>query len=215
MEKNLENYRKSYQKYALEREDLAAQPIDLFKKWFDEVEENGSVEEANAMHLSTFGKDGFPKNRVVLLKKVKAEGFVFYTNYNSEKAKAIAHNNKVCLSFFWPGLERQVIIKGTASKVSEEESDAYFNSRPKGSQLGALASPQSDPIENREVLEENLKSLEEKYADEAIKRPASWGGYLVKPDSVEFWQGRPNRLHDRFLYRQNQNGEWTATRLAP
>ncbi len=215
MEKNLENYRKSYQKYALEREDLAAQPIDLFKKWFDEVEENGSVEEANAMHLSTFGKDGFPKNRVVLLKKVKADGFVFYTNYNSEKAKAIAHNNKVCLSFFWPGLERQVIIKGTASKVSEKESDAYFNSRPKGSQLGALASPQSDPIENREVLEENLKSLEKKYADKAIKRPASWGGYLVKPESMEFWQGRPNRLHDRFLYSQNQSGEWTATRLAP
>ncbi len=215
MEKNLENYRKSYQKYALEREDLTAKPIDLFKKWFDEVEKHGSVEEANAMHLSTFGKDGFPKNRVVLLKKVKEEGFVFYTNYNSEKAKAISYNNKVCLSFFWPGLERQVIIKGIASKVAEEESDAYFNSRPKGSQLGALASPQSDPIKNREVLEENLKTLENKYANKSIKRPASWGGYLVKPESIEFWQGRPNRLHDRFLYSQNQDGEWTTTRLAP
>lgn len=214
MEKNLENYRKSYQKSALEKANLLEQPIDLFKKWFDEVEASNSVEEANAMHLSTIETDGYPKDRVVLLKKVKEEGFVFYTNYNSKKALAIAACNKVCLSFFWPGVERQVIIKGIAEKVSKEESNAYFNSRPKGSQLGALASPQSQPIESREVLENNLKELQKKYEDKHVERPENWGGFIVKPVSMEFWQGRPNRLHDRFIYTQDANKKWSAVRLA-
>ena len=163
MEKNLENYRKSYDKSELKEENLLANPLDFFQKWFNEAEESQLVEEPNAMTISTVGVDGFPKNRVVLLKKIKTEGFVFYTNYESEKGKALAKNPKVCLSFFWPALERQVIIKGEVVKISQQESEDYFNSRPEGSRLGAIVSHQSSPVPNRSYLEEKLEELEEDY----------------------------------------------------
>lgn len=167
------------------------------------------------MTLSTIDAKGFPKNRVVLLKKFNETGFIFYTNYTSEKSRAIAQNSKVSLSFFWPSHERQVIVRGEAQKLSPEGSDEYFSSRPRGSQLGAWVSHQSQPIANRQVLEDKLKTLKEEFGDKPIKRPDFWGGFLVKPISIEFWQGRPNRLHDRFKYELENNGEWTVSRLAP
>ncbi|MGO3707608.1 MAG: pyridoxamine 5'-phosphate oxidase [Mesonia hippocampi] len=215
MEKNLENYRKNYQRASLEEDKLAKNPIETFQDWFQNAEKCDAIEEVNAMTLSTIGLDGFPKNRVVLLKRITNLGFVFYTNYQSEKGKAIANNKHVCLSFFWPALEQQIIIKGVAEKISEAESDAYFNSRPIGSRLGAMASNQSQPIASRNVLEEKLITLQETFKDEPIVRPKHWGGYLVKLKTVEFWQGRPNRLHDRILYTKNEKGAWDITRLAP
>ena len=189
-------------------------PLQQFRKWFYEAKDSESVEEVNAMTLTTLGLDGFSKGRVVLLKKYDEHGFYFYTNYSSEKGKSIAQNNKVSLLFFWPGLERQIIIKGTASKTSEDDSDNYFNSRPKGSQLGALVSNQSEVIENRKVIENKLALLENQYSDKEIKKPANWGGYLVSPISIEFWQGRPNRLHDRIRYRLSHL-DWIIERLSP
>ena len=188
--------------------------MQQFRKWFYEAKDSESVEEVNAMTLTTLGLDGFSKGRVVLLKKYDEHGFYFYTNYSSEKGKSIAQNNKVSLLFFWPGLERQIIIKGTASKTSEDDSNNYFNSRPKGSQLGALVSNQSEVIENRKVIENKLALLENQYSDKEIKKPANWGGYLVSPISIEFWQGRPNRLHDRIRYRLSHL-DWVIERLSP
>ena len=193
---------------------MITNPLQQFRKWFYEAKDSESVEEVNAMTLTTLGLDGFSKGRVVLLKKYDEHGFYFYTNYSSEKGKSIAQNNKVSLLFFWPGLERQIIIKGTASKTSEDDSDNYFNSRPKGSQLGALVSNQSEVIENRKVIENKLALLENQYSDKEIKKPANWGGYLVSPISIEFWQGRPNRLHDRIRYRLSHL-DWIIERLSP
>jgi pyridoxamine 5'-phosphate oxidase len=212
---NLEDYRKSYEKNALSRGNLNENPFQQFRTWFVEVDEAGNIDEANAMTISTIGSDGFPKSRVVLLKSYDEYGFVFYTNYNSEKGKAIIQNPKVCLSFFWPFSERQVIIKGVAQKMTREESDRYFQSRPKGSQLGAIVSPQSQEIKNRQVLEDRLKSLEEEYKDKEVEKPEHWGGFRVEPHSFEFWQGRPNRLHDRFLFEKDGEYDWTIKRLAP
>ncbi|KKL24317.1 hypothetical protein LCGC14_2416550, partial [marine sediment metagenome] len=157
----------------------------------------------------------FPKSRVVLLKKFSERGFIFYSNYESEKGRAIANNPHICLSFFWPNLERQVIIKGQVDKLSEQESDDYFKTRPKGSQLGALVSDQSSVIPSRNYLENKLKELEAAYSDKDIERPQHWGGYLVTPQFIEFWQGRPNRLHDRILYTLQKNSTWNMQRLAP
>lgn len=215
MKQNLHNYRKSYEKAALVRENLDKNPLQQFRKWFYEVDQADGVDEANAMSISTIGEDGFPKTRVVLLKSYDENGFVFYTNYESEKGKAILANPKVCLSFFWASLERQVIIKGKAEKVPENISDNYFSSRPLGSQLGAMASDQSRVIEDREVLENKLKSLENKYKEQEPERPKNWGGFVVKPESIEFWQGRPNRLHDRFLFSLQNDLDWKIERLAP
>jgi len=212
---NLEDYRKSYEKSALLREHLDPNPFQQFRTWFTEVDESGNIDEANAMTVSTLGLDGFPKSRVVLLKSYDANGFVFYTNYESEKGKAIKAYNKVCISFFWPHAERQIIIKGEAHKISSEDSDRYFYSRPKGSQLGAFVSPQSQEIEDRKVLEKRLKALEEEYKENPIKRPENWGGFCVSPVSFEFWQGRPNRLHDRFVYELQDDLDWNIKRLAP
>ncbi len=214
-ENNLENYRKSYEKNALSRDNLNENPFQQFRTWFTEVDEAGNVDEANAMTISTIGVDGFPKSRVVLLKSYDEYGFVFYTNYNSEKGQAILNNPKVCLSFFWPSAERQIIIKGIAEQMSDEESSRYFQSRPKGSQLGAIVSPQSQEIKNRQVLEERLKSLEEEYKDKEVEKPQHWGGFRVSPHSFEFWQGRPNRLHDRFLFEKDGEYDWNIKRLAP
>lgn len=214
MRDNLHDYRKNYNKGELTKNKVDTNPLQQFRKWFYEAKDSESVEEVNAMTLTTLGLDGFSKGRVVLLKKYDEHGFYFYTNYSSEKGKSIAQNNKVSLLFFWPGLERQIIIKGTASKTSEDDSNNYFNSRPKGSQLGALVSNQSEVIENRKVIENKLALLENQYSDKEIKKPANWGGYLVSPISIEFWQGRPNRLHDRIRYRLSHL-DWVIERLSP
>lgn len=213
--KDLGNYRKSYEKSELLETNIPDDPINLFNRWFHETEDFGGVEEVNAMTVSSIGLDGYPKSRVVLLKKFNEEGFIFYTNYNSEKGKAIAQHPNVCLSFFWPSLERQVIIKGKAEKTSETVSDNYFDSRPDGSKLGALVSDQSQVIGSREILEEKLKNAELYYAGKQIPRPAHWGGYLVKPVEVEFWQGRSNRLHDRIRYKLQDDFNWKVERLNP
>jgi len=179
------------------------------------VQDFGGIDEVNAMTVASIGLDGFPKSRVVLLKQYNEEGFIFYTNYHSEKGKAIAANPKVCLSFFWNSMERQVIIKGTAMKLTAEHSDAYFYSRPFGSQLGAIVSPQSEVIPNRTFLESRLQELEQSHITIEPKRPTNWGGYLVQPHSIEFWQGRPNRLHDRIRYTLDSDFSWNVDRLAP
>lgn len=212
---DLSNYRKSYEKSELLESTIPEDPINLFHRWFHEVEEFGGVEEVNAMTVGTIGLDGFPKSRVVLLKKFNEEGFIFYTNYTSEKGKAILNNPNICLSFFWHSMERQVIIKGIAEKTPASISDNYFASRPKGSQLGALVSDQSEVIPNREYLENKLKELEDEFEGKEVPRPDFWGGFLVRPVEVEFWQGRPNRLHDRIRYKLSENYNWKIERLSP
>ena len=188
--------------------------IQLFHKWFYEAEEQEDGE-VNAMTVSSIGLDGFPKSRVVLLKKFNEEGFIFYTNYNSEKGKAIQQNPHICISFFWPLLERQVIIKGIAEKTADTISDNYFDSRPEGSKLGAIVSNQSEVIPSRNFLDEKLKVLEKELSGSEIKRPKNWGGFLVRPVEVEFWQGRANRLHDRIRYQLNEDYSWKIERLSP
>ncbi len=215
MQKDLGNYRKTYEKSALLEETISDNPMELFQKWFYEVEASEGVDEPNAMTVSTKGLDGYPKNRIVLLKKYTEEGFIFYTNYESEKGKAIANDPKICLSFFWPNMERQVIVKGKAERIAPNLSDGYFESRPEGSKLGAIVSHQSTVIPSREVLEGKLKQLEDEYQGKEIPRPDYWGGLLVRPVSIEFWQGRPNRLHDRIRYTLQDNYDWKMERLAP
>ena len=216
MDKNdLSDYRKSYEKGILDKNNVPENPLELFQKWFHEVDTADNADEANAMTIATIGLDGFPKNRVVLLKKFTYEGFIFYTNYKSEKGKAIEANTNVCLSFFWHKAERQVIIKGKAERILENLSDGYFESRPRGSQLGAVVSNQSDIIDSRETLENKLKKLELEFEGKVIPRPIHWGGYLVRPSEIEFWQGRANRLHDRIRYKLQEDYNWRIDRLAP
>jgi len=216
MSHDLSDYRKSYEKQELLEGNCPENPIDLFKEWFLVADKSGAIlVEPNAMTVSSIGLDGYPKNRVVLLKKYSKEGFIFYTNYNSEKGEAIASNNKVCLSFFWAGLEQQIIIKGKAEKVSEELSDTYFQSRPDGSKIGAWTSNQSEVVASRKELDDKLKSYTDKFKNKEINRPKHWGGYIVKPISIEFWQGRPNRMHDRVRYTLQKDFSWKLERLAP
>ena len=215
MEKDLSDYRKSYEKGELLLQNVPENPIELFRNWFIEVDTHFDMDETNAMTISTIGLDGYPKSRVVLLKKYTHEGFIFYTNYNSEKGKAIENNPNVCLSFFWHSAERQIIIKGKAERIAENLSDGYFESRPRGSQLGAIASNQSDVIENRDALDSKLKSLELHYEGKEIERPKHWGGFIVKPIELEFWQGRPNRLHDRIRFQLQEDYNWKLDRLSP
>lgn len=214
MTDNLHDYRKAYEKGALTKNSVDPNPMQQFRTWFYEVQDFGGVDEVNAMTLSTCGVDGFPRGRIVLLKKYDEYGFYFYTNYKSEKGLAILNDPKVCLSFYWPNSERQVIIKGIAARTSEQDSDNYFQSRPKGSQLGAVVSDQSALIEDRSLLEQRLKELEKTYENKEIPRPADWGGFVVKPLEFEFWQGRPNRLHDRIQYKLDGD-DWLINRLQP
>ncbi|MDN4014018.1 pyridoxamine 5'-phosphate oxidase [Chryseobacterium gambrini] len=212
---NLHDKRKVYEKSQLIESEIKQNPIEQFRDWFMEASENPNISEANAMALSTLENDGCPRTRMVLLKAYTYEGFIFYTNYDSRKGKSIEKTHKACLHFFWPNLERQIIIKAEMERIAENLSDGYFHSRPKGSQLGAVVSPQSEEIPNREFLEDKLQQLEEKYADTEIPRPENWGGYIAKPYEIEFWQGRPNRLHDRIVYELVDGLDWKIARLAP
>lgn len=212
---DLGHWRKSYNQGQISDELKSISPWTLFTKWLEEAEQHPAIEEANAMSIVTLGTDGYPKARVVLLKQYSEQGFIFYTNYRSEKGQAIAINPQVGMSFFWPALERQVIVKGRAEKVADAVADAYFDSRPFGSKLGAIASNQSSVIESRDVLEQRLESLAHQYSNQPPKRPNHWGGYCISPHSIEFWQGRPNRLHDRLLFSRTANAQWFAQRLSP
>lgn len=214
MKQDLSNKRIDYSKNKIDFTAIEENPLKMFNVWFGYAIESELISEAYAMTLSTIGQDGFPKSRVVLLKEFNADGFVFYTNYNSEKGQSILANPKVCLSFFWDKLEQQVIIKGIAEKVSEEMSDTYFAKRPKGSQIGAIVSNQSAEVPFDKDLEAMADELAQRYADEEISRPKHWGGFIVKPYEIEFWQGRPSRLHDRLSYRLEE-GNWICKRLFP
>lgn len=198
---------------SLDENEVVSSPIDQFKIWMDEAIK-AKVIEVNAMNLSTVRKDGMPNSRIVLLKGVDA-GFVFFTNYKSQKGEELAERPYAAITFFWPELERQVRIIGSVSKITSQESDEYFHSRPFSSQIGAWASPQSKPIPDRSFLEENETRLREELTKESIKRPETWGGYRLIPMEVEFWQGRPSRLHDRILYSKVDNEIWKIERLAP
>jgi pyridoxamine 5'-phosphate oxidase len=209
----LAELRKEYSLAGLVEKDLAKDPYRQFEKWFHEAEAAKLVE-PNAMILSTAGKDGRPSARTVLLKGFDGRGFMFFTNYESRKGRELEGNPHASLVFPWFPLERQVIIEGGVTKVSREESDAYFHSRPRASQIAAWASPQSTLISSRSVLEESVKVLEAKYAGREVPLPPHWGGWRVSPATVEFWQGRRSRLHDRLRYRR-QKDEWIVERLAP
>ncbi len=197
----------------LDESNVAEDAIDQFTKWWNEAM-NSAIDEVNAMTLATASKDAVPSARIVLLKDYDERGFVFFTNYNSHKGHELQVNPHAALVFFWKELERQIRIQGTIEKISNEESDFYFFSRPVGSRIGAWASPQSAVIDSRKMLEENVKLYTEQFG-ENIPRPSHWGGYRVVPSVIEFWQGRSNRLHDRICYSKNENGSWRIERLAP
>ena len=210
---SISSIRKDYQLQSLSESDVKQDPIGQFGKWWDEAIAS-SIDEVNAMTLSTVTAEGKPSARIVLLKGFDERGFVFFTNYESNKGAQLTANPFGSLVFFWKELERQVRIEGICEKVSEQESDDYFHSRPIGSQLGACASPQSRVIESRRVIENNLEKLQDQYRDTEIPRPAHWGGYRVVPQAIEFWQGRSSRLHDRIKYTK-ENQSWKIVRLAP
>lgn len=214
MSHSIADIRKDYQLQSLSEKDVLPNAIRQFDKWWAEAV-HGGAEEVNAMTLATASADGIPDARIVLLKGFDEKGFTFFTNYHSVKGRELMENPRACLVFFWKELERQVRITGLVSPVSEKESDDYFNSRPVGSRIGAWASPQSEVIESREWLEENEKKYSSEFSDGLVNRPSHWGGYRVKPVRVEFWQGRPSRLHDRILYSLESNGGWRIERLAP
>jgi len=214
MQSEIAGIRKSYSQKTLSEADIDKDPLKQFDKWWQEALAS-SIDEANAMTLATASADGIPSARVVLLKGFSQDGFVFFTNYDSYKGKQLMENPKACLVFFWKELERQVRITGMVQRISEQESDDYFQTRPLGSQLGASVSPQSNVIESREWLETRYKDFEKGVKNGAVQRPENWGGYIVKPVIIEFWQGRPSRLHDRIEYSLQENGEWKAVRLAP
>ncbi len=211
---NLSDFRKEYSAHGLHREDLCDDPTEVFEKWFQQATEL-HVHEPNAMTLATASPDGRPSARTVLLKGLDGRGFVFYSNYESRKGRELALNARVALVFPWIALERQVLIEGTVTKVAHEESAAYFHSRPRASQLGAWVAQQSSVIPGRATLEEAMKALEKKHAGAEIPLPPNWGGYRVAPETIEFWQGRRSRLHDRLRYRRDKEGGWLVERLSP
>ena len=215
MQRDISNLRKSYSKNSLTEKDMPEDPFILFDNWFKEVSSANNKSEINAMTLSTISPSGYPNGRIVLLKYYSSEGFVFFTNYKSDKGVSIDKNNKVSISFFWEDFERQVIINGTASKTSEAISTKYFNSRPKGSKLGALVSEnQSSIIKSKDDITKKFNHLSNEYLNKRIQRPDYWGGYIVKPIKYEFWQGGENRLHDRIRYIRDKNF-WKIDRLSP
>jgi pyridoxamine 5'-phosphate oxidase len=214
MDTSVADLRKEYTFQGLSEANAHPNPFEQFKIWFNQALA-AQLPEPNAMTIATATSDGKPSARMVLLKDYSERGFVFYTNYNSHKGQQLVKNPWGAIAFWWAELERQVRIEGRVEKVSEAESDEYFHSRPKGSQLGAWVSNQSQVIESREVLEQSLQHLKEEYEDKAVPRPPHWGGFRLIPDEIEFWQGRPSRLHDRLLYRRGEDGSWTIQRLAP
>lgn len=211
---NIADIRKDYSKKMLQETDVHADAIEQFKIWWTEAVDS-AIDEVNAMTLATASAQGKPSARVVLLKGFNESGFIFFTNYHSQKASEIEENPRVSLVFFWKELERQVRIDGTIKKITAEDSDEYFYSRPVESRIGAWASPQSKVIASRKVIEENVVELEKSFAGKMIDRPPHWGGYIVKPAVIEFWQGRSSRLHDRLQYSLNEMGQWEIKRLAP
>ncbi|MEH2449035.1 MAG: pyridoxamine 5'-phosphate oxidase [Nostoc sp.] len=214
MDKTVADLRKDYTLEGLSELEVDLNPFTQFKKWFDQALA-GQLPEPNAMTIATATPDGKPSARMVLLKDFDERGFVLFTNYNSHKGKELAENPQAALVFWWAELERQVRISGYVEKVSETESDQYFNSRPASSRLGAWVSNQSEAIESREVLERYLQEFKSKYENQEIPRPPHWGGLRVIPTEIEFWQGRPSRLHDRLLYSRLDNGSWNIKRLSP
>ena len=214
MSYSIADIRKDYQMQSLLETDVAQDPFDQFANWWDDAMKS-ELDEINAMTLATASATGMPAARIVLLKSFSAEGFVFFTNYNSQKGIELQENPFASLVFFWKELERQVRISGRVEKVSAAESDAYFHSRPEGSRIGAWASPQSSVIASREVIETNITMIEQQFTEGEISRPPHWGGYVVIPEVIEFWQGRPSRLHDRILYSKMAAGSWKVERLAP
>lgn len=211
---DLTGIRKDYRLQSLLEKDVDDDPIKQFEIWWQQATESG-IDEPNAMTLATSSTSGKPSARIVLLKGIKEDGFVFFTNYDSRKGKQIKDNPYVSLVFFWKELERQVSIEGGIKKISDEESDEYFSTRPPESRIGAWSSPQSEVIQNREVLEKNVSDYTSRFKSQNIPRPPNWGGYIVKPNLVEFWQGRPGRLHDRLQYTINEKAYWKIERLAP
>ena len=212
MSRDLSNYRDKYLKGELIEKNLPKDPFDLFNNWFEDLEKYGKEREYNAMSLSTVNEKNVPTTRVVLLKQFSKKGFIFYTNYNSRKGNHIKNNPNVCVSFYWPSMERQVIINGKVSEISKIESDKYFNSRPRSSQLGAIISNQSEIIPSRKYLEDKLSKIDSNNND--LIRPSNWGGYIIKPELFEFWQGRDSRLHDRIIFSKSKT-KWTNKRLSP
>ena len=214
MAAKIADIRKNYSKKKLSEVKANPDPLKQFAKWWKQAVKS-NLEEANAMTLATASSDGVPSARIVLLKDFGEKGFTFFTNYSSFKGQQLSENPKACLVFFWKELERQVRITGLAEKISDEENNEYFNSRPVDSQLGAIASPQSQVIESREWLDEKFKQIKKETGNSNIQRPSNWGGFNIKPVIIEFWQGRPSRLHDRLLYTLQDSGEWKMERLAP
>lgn len=214
MDKRIADLRQEYTAQSLLESEIAADPIDQFEKWWQQAVAS-EIKEPNAMVLATASADGVPSARVMLLKGFSKEGFLFFTNYKSFKSMQLEENPKACLNFFWQELERQVRIVGLVSKADEATSDEYFQSRPQGSRVGAWASPQSSVVQSREWLDENYRKLTEEFSGKEIQRPPHWGGYIVQPVLVEFWQGRPGRLHDRIQYALQEDGTWKIERLAP
>jgi pyridoxamine 5'-phosphate oxidase len=215
MQSSIAGIRKNYSQKNLSEKEIHPDPIQQFDQWWQEAV-NSTIDEPNAMTLATASADGLPSARIVLLKGFSEKGFIFFTNYNSFKGKQLSENPKACLVFFWKELERQVRITGVVARISEQESDDYFYSRPVESQVGASISPQSQVIESREWLEDQFnKFKKETDTPGSLKRPSHWGGYLVKPVIVEFWQGRQSRLHDRIEYSLSEDGSWKIERLAP
>ena len=210
---NIQNLRQDYRAAELAEHDVDKDPIIQFEKWFKHALD-AQIYEPNVMTVATADLSGKPSARILLLKGFDQNGFVFFTNYASQKGRQLAENPQASIVFFWPELERQVRIEGTVTRVPEEDSTSYFHSRPKGSQIGATASPQSEIIPDRESLETRVQELTEAYQEQEVPRPVQWGGYVLKPDLIEFWQGRPSRLHDRICY-TSVNGVWTINRLAP
>lgn len=214
MKSDLASIRNDYQQKSLRKQDVSFNPMDQFEHWFEEAT-SAEINEPTAMNLSTVNEHGRPTGRIVLLKGINDNAFQFYTNYDSQKASDLAQNPFAALTFFWPELERQIRIEGKVEKLSESTSENYFSSRPWDSKIGAWASPQSQVIENRAFLEENVRKLGEKYEGMEVPRPVHWGGYQLIPDKLEFWQGRSSRLHDRIVYRLSPENNWIIERLAP